>query len=52
MNANVGVGLFIEDIKKMVLFYRDIMGFETDWEGGSFGRSGYGAEREYIELKR
>lgn len=27
------VGLFITDNKKMVEFYRDVMGFETDWNG-------------------
>ena len=36
MNANVGIGLLVEDIGKMVSFYRDIMGFETDWDGGLF----------------
>lgn len=30
------VGLFVKDIKTMVEFYRDIMGFETDWDGGPF----------------
>jgi catechol 2,3-dioxygenase-like lactoylglutathione lyase family enzyme len=33
MNANVGVGLLVQDIEKMVSFYRNIMGFETDWDG-------------------
>lgn len=36
MNANVGVGLLVQDIGKMVSFYRNIMGFETDWDGGLF----------------
>lgn len=27
------VGLFTTDNKKMVEFYRDVMGFETDWNG-------------------
>ncbi len=31
-----GVGLFVEDMKKMVSFYRDILNFETDWDGGMF----------------
>jgi catechol 2,3-dioxygenase-like lactoylglutathione lyase family enzyme len=30
------VGLFVENIERMVLFYRDILGFETDWDGGPF----------------
>ena len=34
MNVNVGVILFVEDMKKMVLFYKNIMGFDTDWDGG------------------
>jgi lactoylglutathione lyase len=31
-----GIGLFVEDMKKMVSFYRDVMLFETDWDGGLF----------------
>jgi catechol 2,3-dioxygenase-like lactoylglutathione lyase family enzyme len=31
-----GVGLFVEDMEKMVSFYRDILNFETDWDGGLF----------------
>ena len=34
MNVNVGVILFVEDIKKMVSFYKNIMEFDTDWDGG------------------
>ena len=34
MNVNVGVILFVEDIEKMVSFYKDIMEFDTDWDGG------------------
>jgi catechol 2,3-dioxygenase-like lactoylglutathione lyase family enzyme len=30
------VGLFVEDMAKMVAFYRDVLGFETDWDGGPF----------------
>ena len=36
MNANVGVGLLVQDIGKMVSFYRNILRFETDWDGGLF----------------
>lgn len=32
----VHTGLFVEDITKMVTFYRDILGFDTDWDGGPF----------------
>ena len=34
MNVNVGVILFVEDIEKMVSFYKNIMEFDTDWDGG------------------
>jgi catechol 2,3-dioxygenase-like lactoylglutathione lyase family enzyme len=27
------IGLFVNDMEKMVKFYRDIIGFETDWHG-------------------
>ncbi|WP_058301922.1 VOC family protein [Gorillibacterium timonense] len=30
------VGIFVEDMKKMVSFYTDILNFETDWDGGLF----------------
>ena len=30
------VGLFVGDMKKMVSFYRDILNFETDWDGGMY----------------
>jgi catechol 2,3-dioxygenase-like lactoylglutathione lyase family enzyme len=36
LSNSVHTGLFVEDIDKMVTFYRDILGFETDWNGGSF----------------
>ncbi|ULQ61016.1 VOC family protein [Brucepastera parasyntrophica] len=36
MNVNVGIGLFVQNIEKMVSFYRDIMEFEADWDGGLF----------------
>lgn len=36
LSNSVHTGLFVEDIEKMVAFYRDILGFETDWDGGSF----------------
>lgn len=34
MNVNVGVILFVEDIEKMVSFYKNILEFDTDWDGG------------------
>ena len=36
MNANVGIGLLAQDIRKMVSFYKDIIGFDTDWDSGLF----------------
>ncbi len=36
LSDSVHVGLFVENIEKMVLFYRDILGFETDWDGGPY----------------
>ncbi|EPR11462.1 VOC family protein [Ruminiclostridium papyrosolvens] len=36
LSGSVHTGLFVEDIEKMVSFYRDILGFETDWDGGPF----------------
>ncbi len=32
------VGLFVNDIKTMVEFYRGVMGFETDWDGGPYAQ--------------
>ena len=36
LSNSVHTGLFVENVEKMVLFYRDILGFETDWDGGPF----------------
>jgi catechol 2,3-dioxygenase-like lactoylglutathione lyase family enzyme len=36
LSNSVHTGLFVEDVEKMVKFYRDILGFETDWDGGHF----------------
>lgn len=36
LSHSVHTGLFVEDVEKMVQFYRDILGFETDWDGGPF----------------
>lgn len=30
------VGLFVRDVKTMVEFYRDVVGFEVEWDGGPF----------------
>ena len=34
--ARVGACVLVGDIDKMVQFYRDILGFNTDWTGGDF----------------
>ncbi|MBO1306104.1 VOC family protein [Enterococcus sp. 669A] len=34
--ARIGVGLLAGDMENMVRFYRDILGFKTDWDGGDF----------------
>ncbi len=36
LSDSVHLGLFVENLEKMVQFYRDILGFETDWDGGLF----------------
>lgn len=36
LSKSVHTGLFVENIGKMVDFYRDILGFETDWNSGPF----------------
>lgn len=34
MSARIDmVGIFVNDLSKMVAFYRDVLGFETDWDG-------------------
>lgn len=34
--VRVRAGILAEDIEKMVCFYKDILGLETDWDGGSY----------------
>lgn len=34
--VRTGVCIFADNMPKMVEFYRDILGFETDWNGGTF----------------
>ncbi len=36
LSHSVHTGLFVENVEKMVVFYRDILGFETDWDGGPY----------------
>ncbi len=34
--VHVGACLLAEDMKKMIHFYRDVLEFETEWDGGDF----------------
>ena len=27
------IGIFVKDLKRMVMFYKDVLGFETSWDG-------------------
>lgn len=37
MKLEVGaIGIYVKDIKKMVEFYRDAMGYDIEWDGGYF----------------
>lgn len=36
LSKSVHTGLFVENIRNMVEFYRDILGFETEWNDGPF----------------
>lgn len=35
-NVHTGVCILAENLPEMVGFYRDTLGFETDWDGGDF----------------
>lgn len=39
------VGLFVKDIKTMVEFYRDVLGFQMEWDGGPFAQCTSGGAR-------
>lgn len=34
--THYGVGLLAADMQVMATFYRDVLGLETDWDGGNF----------------
>lgn len=36
LSNSIHVGLFVENMETMVKFYKDILGLETDWDGGPF----------------
>ena len=56
--THCGVGLLAADMQVMATFYRDVLGLETDWDGGNF-ESGLwlspfadvGAEYEKLKAK-
>ena len=35
-SVRVGACLLVGDIVKMVKFYRDVLGFNTEWDGGNY----------------
>lgn len=35
-DVRIGVSLLVGDIENMVRFYRDTLGFQTQWSGGPF----------------
>lgn len=35
-DVRIGVSLLVGDMEKMVRFYRDVLGFQSQWEGGAF----------------
>ena len=35
-NVRIGASLLVGDMDSMVRFYRDILGFPTQWDGGDF----------------
>lgn len=35
-DAHISVSLLVDDIENIVRFYRDTLGFQTQWSGGSF----------------
>ncbi len=36
LSNSVHIGLFVENMEKMVGFYRDILGLEASWDGGPY----------------
>ena len=42
LSESLHLGLFADDLPAMVAFYRDTLGFETDWDGGPFARFAVG----------
>lgn len=38
LSNSVHTGLFVENVEEMVGFYRDILGFEVDWDGGPYAQ--------------
>ena len=36
LSNSIHVGLFVENMEKMVGFYRDVLGLEASWDGGLY----------------
>lgn len=36
LTNSVHTGLFVHNVETMVTFYKDVLGFDTDWDGGPF----------------
>ena len=36
LSNSIHIGLFVEDMEKMVGFYRDVLGLEAGWDGGPY----------------
>ena len=49
-NTRVGACLLVGDVEKMVRFYRDTLGFHTDWDGGDFAEFETGSGRTTLFL--
>ena len=39
-DVRIGASLLVGDIHDMVRFYRDTLGFHTEWDGGDFAEFG------------
>ena len=46
--VRTGTGLLVGDMEKMVRFYRDILGFQTQWDGGALSLFMYSRE-EFVK---
>ncbi len=47
-----GIGLFVSDMNKMVAFYRDILGMQTNWDGSTPNAELYSGEYHLTLYRR